>query len=428
MISHVTLKIKAMKNFILSLFIISTFLITMSPTSVSAAVAKITTNDLLGRLVLQVENGNKLWYIDPTTKKRWYLHNDADLQKLIKEVGVKPTSVDFSKLAIHARDTTPPALLTKYAGKIIISPDDSSKIFFLNKADSIMYGVGDFNYFYTQIGKVIAARANDSLLRQLVMANSSESYDPTFYGIAYAKFDGLNIISSNKYSQSILPLASLSKVMTAMVFLESEPDWDQEVIITQEEINYPCTLQLCGTTSEIDLRAGDRIKIKDLWVGMLSASSNQSAYILANHSSTTTEAFVKQMNNKAKSLGLKKTKFVEMSGLSADNVSTAEEFAKIAKEAFGDLRIADATGSTNYTFNVIQSNGQLRKVTVNNRNYSLLAMGPRASKSGYLVEAQRNAAVEKDGHIIVALHCYSLDQRNSIISNLINTGPLVLAN
>jgi len=165
-----------------------------------------------------------------------------------------------------------------------------------------------------------------------------------------------------------------------------------------------------------------------LWVGMLAASSNQSAYILANHSGTSTESFVKNMNKKAKELGLKKTKFIEMSGLSADNVSTAEEFAKIAKTAFADLRIADATGSTNYTFNVIQSNGTTRSVTVNNRNYSLLAMGPRASKSGYLVEAQRNAVIEKNGEIIIAMHCYSLDQRNSIISNLINAGSLALAN
>jgi hypothetical protein len=97
--------------------------------------------------------------------------------------------------------------------------------------------------------------------------------------------------------------------------------------------------------------------------------------------------------------------------------------------AFYDRRIADGTASTNYSFNVIQEDGSLRSVIVNNRNYSLLAMGPSASKSGYLVEAQRNAAVEKDGQIIVALHCYSLGQRNSIISNLMNSNSeLSLAN
>lgn len=421
-----------MKKILLSL-LVSTLIFTASvySTPVFAKVVKppvITANDLLGKLVLQTESGNKLWYVNPQTRERWYLHNDEDLELMIKTVGVTPTVKEFNQLAIHASATTPLNLLSKYAGKIINSPNDAGKTFFLNKADGVMYEIGDFNDFYQQIGKVISARVKDSVLRALPMNSLQKTYDPTFYGIAYAKFDGLNIISSNINSQRILPIASLSKVMTAMVFLDNNPDWDKEITITKEEIHYPCTLQPCGMTSEINLKAGDRVKLYDLWVGMLSASSNQSAYILANHSGLTTEEFVNQMNAKAKSLGLKKTNFVEMTGLSADNVSTAEEFAKIAKLAFSDGRISDATASVNYIFTVTQADGLPRQVTVSNRNHSLMAMGPKASKSGYLVEAQRNAAIEKDGQVIVALHCYSLGQRNSIISNLINAGTLALAN
>ncbi len=416
---------------LLSLLFIAVVISSLTlPAAVSAKTVKakpITTKDLVGRLVLQKESDNKLWYINPVNHKRWYLHNDDDLKLLIDNIGIKPTSNEFSQLATHARYTTLKTLLTKYAGKIIISPNDPEKVYFLNQADGIMYSIGEFNDFY-EVARVIGLSAPDNILRLLDMNAIQETYDPAFYGIAYVRYDGLNFSSSNINSQRVLPLASLSKVMTALVFLDTELDWDKEIIITQEEINYPCTLQPCGLTSEINLKAGDRIKIKDLWVAMLSASSNQSAVILADNSGLTREEFVQKMNNKAKSLGLVKTKFVEMSGLSADNVSTAEEFAKIAKVSFADLRIADATGSTNYSFDVTQADGLVRKVIVNNRNYSLLAMGPRASKSGYLVEAQRNAAVEKNGEIIVALHCYSLDQRNSIISNLINTGSLALAN
>ncbi len=417
-----------MKKYLSIIFIITVFLTSLGqPSDVLAKAPVITSADLIGRLVLQSQSGNKLWYINPQTQKRWYLHNDEDLALLIKTVGVTPSESEFYQLAIHTSQTTPPSLLKKYVGKIIISPLDSNKTYFFNQADNVMYGIGDFNYFYNHIGKIIGLRVNDNILRLVDMNTVQTTYDPTFYGIAYAKFDGLNITTSNVNSKRILPLASLSKVMTALVFLDNNPDWDKEVTITQAEIDYPCTLQLCGTTSEINLKVGDQIKLYDLWVGMLSASSNQAAYILANHSGLTTEEFVQQMNEKARSLGLKKTKFVEMSGLSADNVSTAEEFTRIAKVAFADGRISDATGSTNYSFNVRESNGSYRKVTVNNRNYSLLAMGPTASKSGYLVEAQRNAVIEKNGHIIIAMHCYSLDQRNSIISNLINTGSLALA-
>lgn len=387
-----------------------------------------TSKDLVGRLVLQTESGNKLWYVDAKTKERWYLHNDADLYLLISTLGVTPTTKDFAKLATNKKYKTPNNLLKKYGGQIIISPKNSDNIFYLNKPDGIIYQITSFNDFYKETAKVIAIPSSDKILRLLAMNIVQDTYDPAFYGIAYVKYDGFHFLSHNHNSQRVLPLASLSKLMTALVFLDTNLDWDKEIIITQEEIDYPCTLQLCGTTSEINLKTGDRIKIKDLWAAMLSASSNQSAVILADNSGLTREEFVQKMNEKAKSLGLVKTKFVEMSGLSADNVSTAEEFAKIAQMAFLDGRISDATSNTSYFFNVIQADGSLREVTVKNRNYSLLAMGPRASKSGYLVEAQRNAVVEKDGQIIVALHLYSLAQRNSVIKNLLGDNMLSLAN
>lgn len=409
------------------LLVLFLFTITLFwPGNVYAKARVITANDLMGRLVLQNDSGNKLWYISPTTKERWYLRNDDDLKLLFETLGVTPTAKEFSQLATNAKRKTPATLLKKYAGQLIISPESSSTAFFLNKADGIMYGITTFDKLY-KAGKIIGVSAGGSVLRQLAMNSVQMTYDPAFYGIAYAKYDGLNILSSNTNSETILPLASLTKLMTALVFLSTDPDWDEEVVITKEEIDYPCTLQTCGTTSEINLKAGDRIKIKDLWVGMLSASSNQSAVILADNSGLTRKEFVEKMNEKAESLGLAKTKFVEMSGLSADNISTAGEFAKIADSAFADPRINDATLGNNYIFYVTQADGAARKVTVSNRNLSLLAMGPIASKTGYLVEAQRNAVVKKDGQIIIALHCYSLTQRNSVIKNLMG-GALAAAN
>ncbi|MDO8669303.1 MAG: serine hydrolase [Candidatus Buchananbacteria bacterium] len=417
-----------MKKLLFLMFIFGSLVGFILPNTALAKAPTLTSNTLIGRLVLQSASDNKLWYVNPDNKERWYLHSDDDLKLLIEKVGVKPTIKEFNQLARNTKSKTPANLIKKYGGHIIISPKNPEAAFFLNKANGIAYGIGNFNHFYNKLGKVIGTPAPDDILRALPMNKEQETYDPTFYGIAYAKLDGLSILSANANSQRVLPLASLTKLMTALVFISHNTDWDKEITITQEEIDYPCTLQLCGTTSEINLKVGDRIKIKDLWVGMLSASSNQSAVILADNSGLTREEFISEMNSKTKELGLKKTKFVEMSGLSADNISTAEEFAKIAQAAFADLRIADATSNASYVFDVVQADGSLRQINVLNRNYSLMAMGPRASKSGYLVEAQRNAAVEKNGQIIVALHCYSLSQRNSIISNLMSTGPIALAN
>ncbi|MFA5020966.1 MAG: serine hydrolase [Patescibacteria group bacterium] len=377
----------------------------------------LTAKDLLGRLVLQKESGNKLWYIEPLTKERYYLKDDQDLEELAASVGVKVPSADFARLAKNSKAKTPASLLNKYRGQIIIPPVAGAKSYYLNPADGICYIINNFRDFQAA-AKVIGLSASDALLRQIAMNSRQATYDPAWNGTAYVAFDGEKY-SNGQESDRILPLASLSKVMTALVFIETEPDWNKVVEITPEEIKYPCTLQACGSTSEINLKAGDRIRIIDLWVGMLAASSNQSAVILADNSGLSRTEFIKKMNEKAASLGLAKTHFVEMSGLSADNISTAKEFAKLANVAFYNSWIAEATRSIDYVFTVQQGDGSPRDVRVLNRNSSLLAMGPEASKTGYLVEAQRNAAVWKDNKTIVTLHCYSLDQRNSIVKRLL---------
>jgi len=406
--------------FITSCFFVSTPVLAVKNPPIQAS-------DLLGRLVLQTDSEDKLWYVTPITKQRWYLHDNKDLETLIYYLNAKPTKEEFNKFAKSGKTKTPRDLLKKYGGRIITSPENDKIVFYLNPADGVIYKINNFDSFY-KIASVIGKKTSGDILNQLTMNQIQFTYDPAFYGIASVKYNG-NEFSNGQNSDLILPLASLTKLMTALVLLDTNPSWDKKITITKEEINYPCTLQLCGTTSEIDLRAGDIVTFQDLWIGMLSASSNQSSVILVDNSGLSREEFVEKMNEKASStLGLVKTKFVEMSGLSADNISTAEEFAKIANMAFSRYKINEATRTTNYTFTAKQANGIPREVTIVNRNYSLMAISPNGgSKSGYLVEAQRNAVVEKDGQVAVALHCYSLTQRNNIIERLLNNDALVSA-
>ena len=377
----------------------------------------LTVADLSGRLVIEKDSFNKIWYVDPASKERYYLNTEADL-KLVTDNALKPAAKEFRDIAKTAKSKTTAAMIKKYSGRFIVGPADK-KIYYLNPGDNIAYVVTNHKDFVGWTAKVIGLPAADSLLRQIAMNSVQLTYDPAFYGTAAVKFDGTSY-SGGQNSDVILPLASLSKVMTALVFLDTKPDWNKQVQITPEEIKYPCTLQACGTTSEIPLKAGDYLLIKDLWVAMLAASSNQSAVILADNSGLTRAEFVAKMNEKAKALGLKKTHFEEMTGLSADNISTAEEFAVIARTAFMNEAIAEATRQTDYNFEVVQTDSNARSVHVANRNTSLLAMNPLASKSGYLVEAQRNAAVLRDGQVAVALHCYSLAQRNDTIKRLLD--------
>ena len=240
----------------------------------------------------------------------------------------------------------------------------------------------------------------------------------TFNFPAYAKYSGSKFVAGS-YSNTVLPIASLTKLMTALVLLDRKIDWDKEVTITEEEINYPQTLSNGGATSEVGLKAGDRAKVSDLWIAMLTASSNQSAVILADNSGLSRTQFVSAMNKKARVLGLGKTKFYEMTGLNPRNVSTPREMALIAKKALFIPKIADNTQVRDYVFMASSVDGNSRQVDVTNRNYSLLEMGCDASKTGYLVEAKTNVALKKGKNIIVILHAASNAQRNSIIKKLL---------
>jgi hypothetical protein len=393
---------------------------------VKPKIKPITISDLLGRLVLQRESDYKLWYIEPVSKERYYIHNNEELQEIIAKFSITSPTADFKKMAKNKKSKTPASLIKKYAGRIIVDPANKTKVYYFNPGDNIIYAIESYAEFY-RVARVIGLSATDATLRLSAMNKVQETYDPAFYGVAYVRYDGTDY-SGGSESQRLLPLASLSKIMTALVLSELDIDWSKIVEITPEEIKYPCTLQACGSTSEIDLRVGDKIRMGDLWVAMLVASSNQSAVILADNSGLSREEFINKMNDRAKSLGLVKTKFVEMSGLSPDNVSTAEEFAKITKAAFDKNIINWASRQDNYVFTVEQANSSPRYVKVLNRNYSLMALGPDAAKTGYLVEAQRNAAVSKNGDVAIALHCYSLTQRNDIIKRLLDGSALSLAN
>jgi D-alanyl-D-alanine carboxypeptidase len=208
--------------------------------------------------------------------------------------------------------------------------------------------------------------------------------------------------------------------MTALVFLNTNPDWNKKVKITSEQINYPKTLAGTDATSEVDFEQGDIVSIYDLWVAMLVASSNQAAVALADNSGLDRQNFIQKMNDKASELGLVKTKFYDMTGLDAHNVTTAEEMAKLAYNAFSNPKIIEVHQYQDYTILATTDKLATKEIKVWDRNYSLQKFEPKASKTGFLIEAQRTVALKKDEKIIVVLHALSMNQRNGIIEKLIN--------
>ena len=196
-----------------------------------------------------------------------------------------------------------------------------------------------------------------------------------------------NVLLYNKATQTIefehsgferVPIASLTKIMTAMVAIDYGIDWDAPASINPNEYVIGGRLRLF---------AGEDVTMRDLWHASLVGSANNATLAYVRNLGVPEEEFVQAMNRKAIELGLEQTRFVEVTGLDSDNISTAYEVAKFAAVAFTEYpEIATATSLPSYTFTV-PANGREHTITNTNRNIQPDHQPYRGSKTGYLYEA-----------------------------------------
>jgi len=280
----------------------------------------------------------------------------------------------------------------------------------------LRYYMKDGDAAYQMMRTMSLGITNDDLAK-IPMNKAQIVHDTTFDDVAYIQLRG-NTIVAQKHAHQILPPASMSKLMTALVFLESGVlDWNRKITITEAVIDYPKQMVGSDPTSEIAFEVGDTVTLYDLWVAMLVASSNQAAAAIAESTGMTLTEFVVAMNEKAKSMGLEKTAFFDPSGLDSHNVTTPYEMAKIAQAAFNRAEIYNASRQKKYTISTISPTP--REIVVYDRNYSLWNFGADAAKTGFLDEAQRCVSLKKDEDIFVIMHARSMKERNEILENLL---------
>ncbi|HHI5410087.1 D-alanyl-D-alanine endopeptidase [Vibrio metoecus] len=130
------------------------------------------------------------------------------------------------------------------------------------------------------------------------------------------------IYSSNP--DAVKPIASVTKLMTAMVTLDAKLPMDAKLPITIKEAK-----EMKGVHSRV--RIGSEISRKEMLLLALMSSENRAAASLAHHYPGGYKAFIKAMNAKAKALGMKSTRFVEPTGLSEQNVSSARDLVLLLK-------------------------------------------------------------------------------------------------
>lgn len=178
-----------------------------------------------------------------------------------------------------------------------------------------------------------------------------------------------------KEADTIQAIASITKLMTALVFLDNNPGWEETYTIRRED-------NIEG--GKLHLFLGEEVYIRDLLATSLVASDNGATQALVHASGLSTEEFVVAMNEKAKKLSLFKTNFVDPIGLSDYNVSTAKEVALLAKEALNNPEISRLTQQKEYQFKTL--NGRDKKIestnyllfSENGNDFSILG-----SKTGY---------------------------------------------
>lgn len=188
-----------------------------------------------------------------------------------------------------------------------------------------------------------------------------------------------------KNADVVTPVASLTKLMTALVVLESGLPLEERLEVSRDD-SYPAK----PTPSK--LAAGTRLTRGELLLLALMASENRAALALSRHYPGGREAFVARMNAKAQELGMHATHFDEAAGLSSGSVSTARDLHLLVQAAAAEPLIADYSTRREASVRVGK-----RKLTFINSN-RLVRRSKRwdiaLQKTGYTHEAGRCLAME----------------------------------
>jgi D-alanyl-D-alanine endopeptidase (penicillin-binding protein 7) len=190
-----------------------------------------------------------------------------------------------------------------------------------------------------------------------------------------------------------VPIASITKLMTALVVLDAGQPMNETVAITKDDVR-----GTPGSTSR--LPAGARLSRSDLMHLALMSSENRAAHALCRTYPKGMQACVSAMNAKAKALGMKSARFVEPTGLSAANVASPEDLAKLVRAAGADATIREFSTDTEHTVRVNKQSLEFRNTNllVDKDNWQVTVQ-----KTGYIAEAGRCLVMEAviDGRDVV---------------------------
>jgi len=183
-------------------------------------------------------------------------------------------------------------------------------------------------------------------------------------------------------SQNLRSIASITKVMTAVVFLEDGPDLSEQVVVQRSDVHRASTTYL---------RAGYKLTTGDLLHFLLIGSDNAAARVLARVSPHGSTGFIARMNEKAAELGLTSTSYADSSGLLNENVSSAYDMARLIAIASADERIGSVMQKAHHGVVIGK-----RIVQVNSTNQLL-------TNGGVEVVGGKTGFIRRAGYCLAAL-------------------------
>lgn len=230
-------------------------------------------------------------------------------------------------------------------------------------------------------------------------AVTADCEQPSCSAYAYALYcvnTGEFLLSSN--GEERLPMASTTKIMTAILGIEALQAADEDMVVT-------VTADMYAEGSSMYLAAGEQVLMSDLVGGMLMVSGNDAANAIALTVGGSFEGFSDMMNAKASEIGLENTSFVTPSGLDAEgHYTTACDLAKIMAYCMENSLFREIDSCSSITVNFINPEGKSQTYYNENRlinEYEYCVAG----KTGYTTVAGRTlvSCAEKDGIRLVAV-------------------------
>jgi serine-type D-Ala-D-Ala endopeptidase (penicillin-binding protein 7) len=183
-------------------------------------------------------------------------------------------------------------------------------------------------------------------------------------------------------------IASLTKLMTALVFLDHNPGWDETIIITKDDYRV-------GAYNY--LYAGEEVTIRDLFNTALVSSANEGAVALARSTGMASEEFVNRMNEKATVLGMVGAEFVEVTGLNTGNRASVTDVARLLQAALKNDNLAETLSNGSYTVSPL--NNEPRRIYSTNW---ILGQGFGTNNDTFRVEAGKTGHLEESGYSFVS--------------------------